>query len=76
MATGGGVREEVSWQFAASWAAVGPLEHVLSGHLPPGSRKPEGWPRAVPAPAAETAPARSPGSHDSGKGVALLFLAP
>lgn len=56
MATGGGVREEVSWQFAASWAAVGPWEHVLSGHLPPGSRKPEGWPRAVPAPAAETAP--------------------
>lgn len=53
---GRGVREEGSWQFAASPAAVGPSEHVRSGHLPPGSRKCVGWPHAVPAPAAEGAP--------------------
>lgn len=56
VAMGRGVREEVSWQFAAAPAAVGPSEHVPSGHLPPGSRKRVGWSRTVPAPAAEGAP--------------------
>lgn len=53
---GRGVREEVSRQFAASLAALGPLEHVLSGHIPPGSGKSVGLLRAVPPTAAERAP--------------------
>lgn len=76
-APGTGVREGVSWQFAAFSppAAVGPSEHVASGHLPPDWRRCVGWPRAAPALAAE-GPTRAPGSHHARRGRAGLFLAP
>lgn len=71
-----GVREEVTRQFAVSLAAVGPSKHVPSSHLPPGSGKAVGWPRAVLSPGVERAPMRAPGSHYSRKEGALFFLAP